>query len=104
MDFKSTISCHVAWKIKLSRYLAKPDGSLKSAEVSSDRNCELGQWIYGEGLKFASMPEFARLKNEHVHFHQSAASVISRADRGESVSEAVALGSKSEYSFKTRAT
>ena len=49
MNFDEAISSHTGWKMKLARYIAKPDGSLKSAQVSTDHNCELGKWIHGAG-------------------------------------------------------
>jgi hypothetical protein len=51
MDFDEAIKAHSAWKFKLSGYLRKPDGSIKSADVVVDNKCALGQWIYGEGQK-----------------------------------------------------
>jgi len=51
MNIDEVIRAHVAWKSKLAAYLAKPDGSIKIADTVSDRKCELGRWIYGEGSK-----------------------------------------------------
>jgi methyl-accepting chemotaxis protein len=103
MDFDQAITAHVGWKTKLSHYLARPDGSLKAADVAGDHNCDLGKWIYGEGAKFSSLPEFSKLKQEHAHFHQSAAAVIAKADRGEQVSDEVALGGKSQFALSSNA-
>jgi methyl-accepting chemotaxis protein len=97
MNFDQAITCHVAWKQKLSRYIAKPDQTLKSTEIASDHNCDLGKWIYGEGARFSNLPEFASLKSEHAHFHAAAASVVARADRGQQVSEELALGARSDF-------
>ena len=49
MNFDDAIQVHAAWKIKLSAYLRKCDGSLKAADVRVDNRCALGQWLYGEG-------------------------------------------------------
>jgi hypothetical protein len=97
MNLDQAITCHVAWKQKLSRYIAKPDHSLNPTEIASDRNCELGHWLYGEGAQYASFPEFAGLKAEHAHFHTAAASVVTRADRGQHVSEELSLGAHSDF-------
>jgi hypothetical protein len=98
MNFDQAITCHVAWKQKLSRYIAKPDQSLKSADVASDHACDLGKWIHGEGARFASLPEFVSLKAEHARFHTAAASVVDRADHGQHVSEELSLGAHSDFS------
>lgn len=97
MDFNEAIKAHTAWKMKLSVYLQKPDGSLKIMDVEPDNKCALGQWIYGEGLKYNTMPEYGILKTEHTKFHKCAAGVIKKADAGQNVSEEVALGASSEF-------
>lgn len=97
MDFDEAIKAHSAWKMKLSSYLRKPDGTLKAAEIQSDNKCSLGQWIYGEGAKYATHPEFQTLKTEHARFHKAAAQVVVKADSGQNTSEETSLGSKSEF-------
>lgn len=97
MDFDAAIAAHSSWKIKLSTYLRKPDGSLKIADVQVDNKCQLGQWIHGEGKKWSHLPEFTTLKTEHARFHKAAAEVIRKADAGQNVSEDVAIGGKSEF-------
>jgi len=97
MDFRRAIDAHVQWKSKLLAYIAKPDGSLHAATVSLDDQCELGKWIHGEGQRFATKPEFQKLIADHARFHRAAGDVIRRADSGQSVSEEINLGAKSEY-------
>ena len=97
MNFDEAIQAHAAWKIKLSNYLRKPDGSLKSADVQPDNKCPLGQWIHGDGAKLATLAEYATLKTEHAKFHLAAAEVIKKADAGQNTSEETALGSKSAF-------
>ena len=63
-----------------------------------DNRCDLGKWISGEGMKYASMEEYKTLKAEHARFHKAAAEVVRRADAGEKVSEETALGSKTDFS------
>lgn len=99
MDFQQAIDAHVAWKSKLSIYLRTPDGSLKSADICVDNKCALGQWIYGEGSKHNANPLFQTLKNNHAQFHKAASEIVSRADRGEKVTEDIALGAKSEFAM-----
>lgn len=103
MDFDEAIKAHSAWKIKLSNYLKKPDGSLKANEIQMDNKCALGQWIYGEGAKFSSLPEYNTLKQEHAKFHKAAAQVVTKADSGQNTLEETALGSKSEFAAASSA-
>ncbi len=103
MNFDDAIAAHVEWKTKLKKYLKQPDHSLKSADVAVDNKCSLGQWIHGDGKKFASLREFSELQSEHQRFHKAAAAVIAKADAGKDQNEEVALGSKSEYSSASSA-
>ena len=103
MDFNQAIRAHAAWKMKLSVYLAKPDGSLKVADIEPDNRCALGQWIYAEGQKLAQFPEFTALRNEHTRFHTCAASIVKKADSGQNMTEETALGADSEFSRSSAA-
>lgn len=98
MDFEQAKMAHFAWKNKLANYIKNPDGSLKSAQVSQDNQCDLGKWLHGEGGIYNKHPEFNELVLSHAHFHKCAGDVIKKADNGESVSEEVILGGKSSYS------
>ena len=97
MDFDGAIAAHAAWKMKLSNYIRKPDKSLDALKISADNQCDLGKWLHGEGVKFATHPEYKQLKEAHEQFHKAAGAIIIRADKGESVAEEVALGASSEY-------
>lgn len=97
MNFDEAIKAHSDWKIKLTQYLKKPDGSLKAETIAPDNLCALGKWIHGEGQKFAQFPEFKELQSIHAEFHKAAADVVRRADSGQQVSAEVTLGAKSKY-------
>jgi hypothetical protein len=97
MNFDQAISAHSDWKRKLSRYLQKPDGSLKPVDIAPDNECELGKWIASEGVKFSTLKEFNSLKAEHARFHKAAAEIVVRADRGDKITEEIALCSTSEF-------
>jgi len=98
MDFDMAVASHSQWKRKLRDYLAKHDGSLHPNEVSLDHNCALGDWIYGEGAMYSSLPEYTRLKYEHARFHVAAAEIVRKANSGESATEEVQPCSNSEFS------
>ncbi len=87
MDFDEAIAIHSKWKRKLREYLAKHDGSLRPADVAVDHKCTLGQWIYGEGASYFSVPEYTKLKYEHAHIHSLASELVRKANSGEPVGE-----------------
>lgn len=97
MDFDAAILAHSSWKMKLSGYLRKPDGSLNAGEVRADNRCALGQWLHNDGRRHSSMPEYRCLVAEHARFHRCAAHIVECANMGEQTQEATALGSNSEY-------
>jgi methyl-accepting chemotaxis protein len=103
MDFDEAIDTHSKWKRRLRQCLAKHDGSLNPSEVSLDHKCAMGEWIYGEGAKYSSLPEYTRLKYEHSRFHLAAAEVVKRASSGESVRAEMAPCSNSEFSTASSA-
>jgi hypothetical protein len=103
MNFDQAITAHSRWKSKLSAYIKKPDRSLSASEVALDNKCDLGQWIHGEGAKYATLPEFQNLRSEHARFHKVAAEVIRKAESGKDVSEEVCIGAKSEFTSATAA-
>jgi hypothetical protein len=103
MNFDEAINVHSAWKQKLNTYLAKPDHSLKVADVEADNKCALGQWMQGEGQKHSALPEFSKLRTDHARFHKAAAAVVKKADAGEKVAGETALGAHSEFATASTA-
>ncbi|MDX2204471.1 MAG: CZB domain-containing protein [Hyphomicrobiaceae bacterium] len=104
MKFEEAIKAHSSWKMKLSSYLQSPDGSLRSAEVRVDNRCALGQWLHGEGRKFAASPEYKMLVERHAQFHQAAARIVDMANAGKSVEGETALRSDNDFGRCSRET
>ncbi len=103
MNFDDAVGTHSKWKRRLRAYMGKRDHSLLPSEVSLDHKCVLGQWIYGEGARYSSLPEFTRLKYEHARFHSVAAGLIKKANAGEVVDGEMAPCSNSEFSTSSSA-
>jgi len=98
IGFDRAIAAHSEWKRKLTEYIRKPDGSLKTSEVSADNKCTLGQWIYGDGAQFSNLPAYTQLKSDHAHFHKAAAQIITRIQSGERLTTEDVTGHQSEFS------
>lgn len=97
MNFDQAASAHISWKEKLLQFLADPDGSLSVSDVGVDDQCELGQWIYGEGTRFSAYPQYQALRRNHASFHEAVAEVIRGAQLGLSVRAETALGKDSPF-------
>jgi len=103
LDFDDAILAHSQWKLKLALYVSRPDRSLSPSEVAADNNCQLGQWLMGEGLKYSELPEHTKLVSDHAHFHRAAAEVVKKADSGKSVEEEIAPRAPSEFASASTA-
>jgi hypothetical protein len=97
MNLNDALTAHRAWKTKLNTYIAKPDGSLKPADVEPDNRCELGKWIHGDGSAHRALPEFSTLTTTHAVFHKAAADVIRRANTGKDLTAEVEIGASSDF-------
>lgn len=77
-DFNAAIAAHIDWKMKLSRYLHQPDGSLEHEKVCLDNACVLGKWIHGEGQQHSHLSPrlFESVKDSHAKFHQTAGEIV----------------------------
>ena len=103
MDFDEAISKHSKWKSKLRIYLENRDGSMHASAVKLDNKCFLGSWIYGEGARYTSLPEYRKLKYEHARFHALASELVQKANSGESVSQQTEPCASSEFSHASSA-
>lgn len=98
MDFQGAINAHVAWKMKLSKYLRSADGSLDPILIERDDGCELGRWMKGEGaVKCGNKAPFVTLLTEHARFHKAAAEIVRKANAGLNVTDETALGGGSPF-------
>jgi hypothetical protein len=65
---------HVEWLHQLEMILQK---SSFSVNLPSYHDCELGIWLYGEGLQvYKEIPEIGQLENSHRVFHIAADNVV----------------------------
>jgi methyl-accepting chemotaxis protein len=76
LDFGAAISAHQAWKARISNYL-KGREQLHAEDVSSHRDCELGTWLYGSGMKtYGHFEEIKSLERDHQQLHVQIKKVI----------------------------
>lgn len=85
MDFDKAMAAHADWKVKL-RVALDNRTQLDAERICSDKNCELGGWLHGEGRnRFGASPHFLTCVDAHREFHQEAGAVartINSADYG----------------------
>lgn len=97
-DFDSAISAHLEWKMKLTKYLSNPDGSLDHKVVCLDNKCKLGAWLHGDGAHFEnSSQNFKALKSSHADFHRSAGEIIKQIDQGNKKVAEISMAPQGDY-------
>lgn len=105
-DFKAAIQAHLDWKMKLTKYIAQPDGSLDGRVVCKDNACNLGKWLYGEGAEFRSVhgSAFEALRVSHAEFHVNAGKIVDLVNAGKRVDAQKLMSPSGPYSNVSRKT
>ncbi|HEX8988190.1 MAG TPA: CZB domain-containing protein [Rhodocyclaceae bacterium] len=93
MNFDDAIAAHIKWKVRLTQFI---DGTssekLQSAAVCKDNLCDLGKWIYGDGVKYKTLPHYQDLVKKHANFHVCAADVVKKVEANDKPGARSALG------------
>lgn len=62
-------SQHRAWEKRLKAYF-EGKGVMSEPEAFSHEDCDLGKWLYSEGMvKYGKIPEMQELEEVHVEVH-----------------------------------
>ena len=81
MNFDDAVAAHIKWKVRLSQFI---DGTsseqLKSDAVCKDNLCDLGKWIYGDGVKYKSLGHYKDLVTKHANFHRCAGDIVKKVE------------------------
>lgn len=85
LDIDNAIAAHENWNLRLLAYVRGISNEVwDPAEVCSDKNCELGKWIYSQGYQyFSGEPAFASLVRYHSQFHFHASNIVTLHQLGE---------------------
>jgi methyl-accepting chemotaxis protein len=76
LDFARVKMAHRSWRLKLRGFL---DGreDLDPRELASHETCELGKWIYAEGMAaYAQLPAFQEMEDKHKAMHAMVKQVV----------------------------
>lgn len=79
-------SQHRAWEKRLKAYL-EGKGLLSDTEAFSHEDCDLGKWLYSEGMiKYGDIPEMKELEELHVELHSKIRKIAQLKQSGRIVS------------------
>lgn len=78
MDFDKAMAAHADWKVKLRIALDNHE-MLDAERICSDKNCDLGRWLHGDGRgQCGRAPSFGACVEAHAAFHREAGAVATR--------------------------
>jgi CBS domain-containing protein len=83
--FNDAIETHVQWKTTLKKQVEDGLPVRDVKDVASCHVCELGRWIYGEGIRYNRLPSFESMCSIHEHFHRVAGEVVRHVNSGDRV-------------------
>jgi len=82
-DFMASKMQHSEWKEKMRAFL---DGSvpMSEAEAVSHRDCELGKWLYSEGIyTYGAITEMQELEKIHAELHSYVRDIVTLKNSGD---------------------
>ena len=92
LDFALARSRHLDWKRNL-RFFLEGRLTLTEAQAISPKDCELGKWLYAEGLKnYRHLSNMSELEKTHVELHAIVRRVMQMKHAGDET------GAKQEFS------
>ena len=84
LDFVAAKLRHSTWKFKLRQFL-NGHQQMSESEIISERECDLGTWLYSKGLaQYGKLPEMRLLEQVHTELHATVKKIISLKHTGDS--------------------
>jgi methyl-accepting chemotaxis protein len=76
LDFATAKLKHMSWKLKLRDFLDGKPG-LTAAQATSHKDCDLGKWMYSEGIKrYSNVPAMTELEKVHETLHKTIKTIV----------------------------
>lgn len=75
MHYWSPFRAHAEWMAELREFIYG-NGTMESEHVARDDQCELGNWLYGEGKRYRHLEEYDNARQIHAALHRHAAQVV----------------------------
>ena len=81
-DFMSAKLAHGRWRVRLRLFLDDMQ-TLSLSEATSPRDCDLGKWLYSDGLTtWGSLPDMQQLERVHDDMHARVRRIIEAKNAG----------------------
>ena len=82
-DFSAARRAHRQWRVKVRAYVNDVDIKFDRNTADDGTKCALGQWIYGQGKQYQSLPAFSALEKGHSELHAFIGKILSLKDLGD---------------------
>jgi len=82
-DFSTARRAHRQWRVKVRAYINEVDVQFDRNSASDGSACALGQWIYGAGTSFQSIPSYQSLERAHSELHAFIGRILELKDVGD---------------------
>ncbi len=84
LDFVTAKLNHSTWKFKLRQFL-NGHQQIPESEIISERECDLGKWLYSKGFdQYGKTPQMRSLEQVHTELHATVKKIISLKHTGDS--------------------
>ena len=84
VDFSAARSKHLLWKSRLRRFLDGQE-SMDVKQVMSHKHCDLGKWIYAEGMqRYGGLSDMQELERVHHTLHDTIGRIVELKNSGRS--------------------
>lgn len=84
LDLSGARAAHTAWRRRLRDFL-DGHGMVPRNQLVSHRECDLGRWYHGEGLRhYGHIPEMHELAGPHRMLHELIVDLVSHKENGRS--------------------
>lgn len=75
MHYWSPFRAHAEWMAELREFIYG-NGDMEPERIARDDQCELGEWLYGEGKRYRHLEEYDNARQIHAALHRHAADVV----------------------------
>lgn len=97
MNLDNAVQTHAQWKTRLRSAIAKHE-TLDLITLSRDDQCELGQWLHGEGkARYGLLKAHADCVHKHLAFHREVTKVARSVNAKQFDTVEGQLGPASDY-------
>jgi len=95
--FNEAIESHTQWKMNLKKHIE--EGVIQDIKkVGNCHVCDLGEWIYDDGVRYNRLPSFESMCIAHEHFHRAAAEVVLHSNANDKTKARSLLTSDGDFS------